>query len=192
MARREAYPELLDEESTGIAPDSVCEEPEARAPIRWWSRRTWMRCAAMNCAGAMPFWIWANLGHVGGHAAELKIGAQIQFVHAMASFACATFMNLGASSARHAPAFFLGGSTLLSGALYATPFLAFDGLRLPVAAGALGIVAGWTILLVAAGEVDCARPATAPHPLRTASPRGDAARNPHSRRQGRPIRKDAS
>ena len=31
-------------------------------------------------------------------------------LHGMATFACATFMNVGARGARHAPALFLSGS----------------------------------------------------------------------------------
>jgi len=37
-----------------------------------------------------------------GSAAQLRQAAQIQFMHAMSTFACATFMNVGGRSAKHA------------------------------------------------------------------------------------------
>ncbi|MFB2560803.1 DUF423 domain-containing protein [Sphingobium sp. sgz301303] len=125
-----------------------------RRTIFRWTRRLWMRCAALSCAGAVPFWIWANLGDAGRYAAQFRIGAQIQFVHAMASFACATFMNLGAADARRAPAFFLSGALLLSGSLYLTPFMPLDLLVVPGIAGVGALVAGWCILIIASGQVD--------------------------------------
>lgn len=84
----------------------------------------------------------------------LKTGATYEFMHTMATFACATFMNIGARRARFAPAFFLGGTVLFSGSLYA---LALGGPRLLVFATPLGglcFLAGWAILAWAARDVD--------------------------------------
>lgn len=84
----------------------------------------------------------------------LKTGASYQFMHTMATFACATFMNIGARRARFAPAFFLSGVVLFSGSLYAMAFGAprFLGAVTPV--GGLLFLAGWGVLAWAAREVD--------------------------------------
>ena len=51
----------------------------------------------------------ARLGFTGEAAGRLRWAGQLHLVHAMAAFACATFMNIGAPTARHAAlAFVLG------------------------------------------------------------------------------------
>jgi uncharacterized membrane protein YgdD (TMEM256/DUF423 family) len=84
----------------------------------------------------------------------LKTGASYQFMHAMATFACATFMNTGARRARLAPAFFLGGTVLFSGSLYAMAFGAPRWLGMVTPLGGLAFLTGWAILAWAARGVD--------------------------------------
>ena len=84
----------------------------------------------------------------------LKTGASYQFMHAMTTFACATFMNIGAKRARLAPAFFLGGSVLFSGSLYAMALGAPRWLGAVTPLGGLSFLAGWAILAWAARGVD--------------------------------------
>ena len=84
----------------------------------------------------------------------LKTGASYQFMHAMATFACATFMQIGAKRARFAPAFFLGGSVLFSGSLYAMAAGAPRWLGAVTPLGGLCFLTGWAILAWAARTVD--------------------------------------
>lgn len=84
----------------------------------------------------------------------VRAAAQIQLVHAMATLACATVMNIGGRQARWAPALFLAGSVVFCGAGYAmaagAPAWA-AALRWP---GAALLAAGWSILACAAGRTD--------------------------------------
>ena len=76
----------------------------------------------------------------------LKTGAQYQFVHALAAIGAAVFLAHGARLARWAPAFFLAGTVLFSGSLYA---MALGGPRVlgaitPI--GGLSFMVGWAVL----------------------------------------------
>jgi uncharacterized membrane protein YgdD (TMEM256/DUF423 family) len=84
----------------------------------------------------------------------LRTGATYGFMHTMATFACATFMQVGARRARFAPAFFLSGVVLFSGSLYALALGAprIVGAITPI--GGLSFLAGWAILAWAARGVD--------------------------------------
>nr|WP_304178659.1 DUF423 domain-containing protein [Phenylobacterium aquaticum] len=84
----------------------------------------------------------------------LKTGAQYGFMHTMATFACATFMQIGAKRARFAPKFFLSGVVIFSGSLYAMAFGAprWFGAITPI--GGLLFLAGWATLVWAAAGVD--------------------------------------
>lgn len=84
----------------------------------------------------------------------LKTGASYQFMHAMATFACATFMQIGAKRARFAPAFFLSGTVLFSGSLYAMALGAPHWLGAVTPLGGLCFLTGWAILAWAARTVD--------------------------------------
>src|SRR3546814_7025394 len=68
-----------------------------------WTRRLWMRCAAVSGCLAMIIWIWGNLSGNDLETRYFRLAAQIQFIHSMTCFGCATFMNLGARKARFAP-----------------------------------------------------------------------------------------
>lgn len=94
------------------------------------------------------------------HAKELiQTGAHYQFMHAMASLACATFMQVGARRARFAPALFLSGAVFFSGSLYALALGAprWVGAITPI--GGLLFLAGWVVLAWAARGVDPTNPA---------------------------------
>jgi uncharacterized membrane protein YgdD (TMEM256/DUF423 family) len=90
-------------------------------------------------------------------AVQLRQAAQVQFMHAMSTFACATFMNVGATSARHAPACFVVGSLLYSLPIY----IAYAGGPAPspmcTLAGELLLVGGWAILIWFASSIDHTR-----------------------------------
>ncbi|WOF43291.1 DUF423 domain-containing protein [Sphingopyxis indica] len=102
----------------------------------------------------MGIWIWTNLGPRATHTENFRLAAQIQFIHAMTCFASATFMNLGALKARHAPGFFLSGAGLLSGSLYLNPFLKGSFLLLMGGMGSLCLLGGWLTLILSATDID--------------------------------------
>ena len=84
----------------------------------------------------------------------MRTGATYEFMHAMACFACAVFMQVGARRARFAPAFFLGGTVLFSGSLYALALGAprWTGIITPF--GGVAFLIGWAVLAWAARGVD--------------------------------------
>jgi uncharacterized membrane protein YgdD (TMEM256/DUF423 family) len=120
-----------------------------------WTRRTWMTLAAVSGFLAVAVGAFAAHG-VSDPAAKdwLKTGATYEFMHAMTTFACATFMNIGAKRARYAPAFFLGGTVLFSGSLYAMALGAPRWLGMVTPLGGLCFLTGWAILAWAARGVD--------------------------------------
>jgi uncharacterized membrane protein YgdD (TMEM256/DUF423 family) len=74
--------------------------------------------------------------------------------HAMSTFACATLMNVGAGSARHAPARFVAGSLL-----YRLPiYIAYAGGPAPspicTLAGEILLAGGWAVLVWSALSID--------------------------------------
>jgi uncharacterized membrane protein YgdD (TMEM256/DUF423 family) len=87
-------------------------------------------------------------------AGLLRLGSGFQFMHSMATFACATFMNIGAARARHAPALFLTGSAMFSGSLYAQATGFWSGGDPALGLGAALMAGGWGVLFVAAGDID--------------------------------------
>ena len=120
-----------------------------------WTRRTWMTLAAVSGFIAVAVGAFAAHGVTDPVAKDwLKTGASYQFMHAMATFACATFMQIGAKRARFAPAFFLGGSVLFSGSLYAMAAGAPRWLGAVTPLGGLCFLTGWAILAWAARTVD--------------------------------------
>ena len=93
-----------------------------------WDRRAWMTLAAASGFLSVAMGAFAAHGLTDPHAqAWMRTGAGYQLIHALATLACATFMQVGARRARFAPAFFLSGSALFSGSLYA---MALGGPRL--------------------------------------------------------------
>jgi len=124
-----------------------------------WKRRTWMTLAAVGGFIAVAVGAFAAHGVSDPAAREwLRTGAMYGFVHTMATFACATFMQIGARRARYAPAFFLSGVVLFSGSLYAMALGAPRWLGAVTPIGGLLFLAGWAILTWAARRVDPAQP----------------------------------
>lgn len=120
-----------------------------------WTRRTWMTLAAVSGFMAVAMGAFAAHGVPEPRAHELiKTGASYQFMHAMTTFACATFMNIGGTRARFAPAFFLGGTVLFSGSLYAMALGAPRWLGAVTPLGGLAFLTGWAVLAWAARGVD--------------------------------------
>lgn len=120
-----------------------------------WTRRTWMMLAAL--AGFMSVAVGAFAAHgVADPAAKelLRTGSQYAFMHAVATIACATFMQVGAARARLAPAFFLAGVVLFSGSLYALAAGAPRWVGAITPFGGLGFLAGWAILAWSTRQVD--------------------------------------
>lgn len=120
-----------------------------------WRRRAWMTLAAVGGFISVAMGAFAAHGIADPQAREwLRTGASYGFMHTMTTFACATFMQIGAQRARFAPAFFLGGVLLFSGSLYAMAFGAprWLGVITPIG-GALFLI-GWAVLVWAARGVD--------------------------------------
>jgi len=118
-----------------------------------------MRLAALSGAMSVLIWLFANLATLDpGRAASLRLGAQVQFMHGMATFACATFMNIGAYGARYAPAFFLGGILLFSVPVYVVACGALPGIALVEPVGMIALGVGWLILAWSAGTIDRPEP----------------------------------
>lgn len=121
----------------------------------FWTRRTWMTLAAVGGFLAVAVGAFGAHGVADPKAQEwLRTGATYGFMHTMATFACATFMNIGARRARFAPAFFLGGVVLFSGSLYAMAFGAPRWLGMVTPLGGLAFLIGWGVLAWAARGVD--------------------------------------
>lgn len=120
-----------------------------------WDRRTWMTLACLSGLLSVAFGAFAAHGVTDPKAKEwLTTGAHYEFMHAMATLACAILMQVGARRARFAPAFLLSGTVLFSGSLYAMAF----GAPRPIAAvtpiGGLLFMIGWGVMIWAARGVD--------------------------------------
>jgi uncharacterized membrane protein YgdD (TMEM256/DUF423 family) len=108
-----------------------------------------MRLGALGAVCSALILLCAPVG-----AVRLRQAAQIQFMHAMSTFACATFMNVGGSSAKHAPACFVAGSLLYSLPIY----VAYAGGPAPSSictlAGEVLLFGGWVALIWSASSID--------------------------------------
>ena len=122
-----------------------------------WTRRLWMTLAAISGFVAVAAGAFAAHGLTDRASEVMRTGATYEFMHAMACFACAILMQLGARRARFAPAFFLGGTLLFSGSLYALAFAAprWAGAVTPI--GGLLFLTGWVVLIWAARGVDAGK-----------------------------------
>ena len=120
-----------------------------------WSRRNWLTLAAVGGFVAVAVGAFAAHGVTDPRAQELlRTGAMYGFMHTMATFACATFMQVGAPRARFAPAFFLSGVVLFSGSLYAMAAGAPRWLGAVTPIGGVLFLIGWAVLAWAARGVD--------------------------------------
>ncbi|MCA3758993.1 MAG: DUF423 domain-containing protein [Phenylobacterium sp.] len=84
----------------------------------------------------------------------LRTGSQYAFWHTMATFASAALMGMGAPRARFAPAFFLTGSVIFAGSLYAMAFGAPRWLGAITPIGGVLFLIGWAWLAVSARDLD--------------------------------------
>lgn len=131
--------------------------PGASAPVAaaFWTRALWMRLGALNGLVSLCILLLSGSSLFAADvAAAIRLGAQIQFMHGMATLACATFMNIGATGARLAPAFFLGGVGLFCLPTYLSPVTPSATLVLVKGAGLCAFAAGWTILAWSARDID--------------------------------------
>jgi len=120
-----------------------------------WTRRNWLTLAALSGLVSVAVGAFAAHGVQDPKAADwLRLGAQYGFMHALATFACALVMTLGGGRARLAPAFFLAGTVIFSGSLYAMAFGAprWFGAITPI--GGLLLLIGWAVLAWAARGID--------------------------------------
>ncbi len=79
----------------------------------FWSRRNWITLAAVGGFMAVAIGAFAAHGVTDPRAQDLlRTGSLYGFMHSLATFACAVFMQIGARRARFAPAFFLSGVLL--------------------------------------------------------------------------------
>ena len=123
--------------------------------IGFWSRRNWMTLAAVGGFMAVAIGAFAAHGVTDPRAQDLlRTGALYGFMHSLATFACAVFMQIGTRRARFAPAFFLSGVLLFSGSLYAMALGAPRWLGAVTPLGGLSFLAGWAILVWAARGID--------------------------------------
>lgn len=121
----------------------------------FWKRAVWMRLGALNGLVAIGLILLSeNSAILAVHSAALRHGAQIQFMHGMATLACATFMNIGAISARRAPAFFQVGIMLYCLPVYAEAVSVLEPVTAmkPLGIGAFAI--GWLIMALSAQDID--------------------------------------
>jgi uncharacterized membrane protein YgdD (TMEM256/DUF423 family) len=120
-----------------------------------WNRRLWMTLAALSGLLSVAFGAFAAHGLADPQAREwMRTGSTYQAVHGLAVIACAAFMQAGARRAALAPGFFLAGTALFSGSLYA---MALGGPRLLGAVTPIGgflFLIGWGVLVWAARGVD--------------------------------------
>lgn len=118
-----------------------------------WNRRLWMRLATVNALASVIALIFS--GHVTEDVSSIiRLGAQVQFMHSMASIACATFMNVGAYGARHAPAFLLGGSLLFALLQYIAALGFWDVANWMTGTAAVLMAIGWLIMFAAGRNID--------------------------------------
>jgi uncharacterized membrane protein YgdD (TMEM256/DUF423 family) len=123
--------------------------------VRGLPRRDWLTLAALNAFVAIAMGAFAAHGISDPKAAEwLRTGAQYAFWHTMATFASAAFMGMGAPRARFAPAFFLTGSVIFAGSLYAMAFGAPRWLGAVTPIGGALFLCGWAWLALSARDLD--------------------------------------
>jgi uncharacterized membrane protein YgdD (TMEM256/DUF423 family) len=76
----------------------------------------------------------------------VRTGANYEAIHALATIACAAFIDAGARRAGYAPALFLTGSVIFCGSLYGLAFGAPRWLGVATPIGGLLFLAGWAVV----------------------------------------------
>ena len=120
----------------------------------FWNRRLWMRLGVLNALCSVVVGVMAMSTQDPQAQALLRVGSGFQFMHSLATFACATFMTTGADNARFAPAPFLLGSVIFSASLYARAEGVWNGGDLVLGVGVALMAAGWGVLFVAGFGID--------------------------------------
>jgi len=116
-----------------------------------WTRRVWTTLAALSGLLAVAAGAFGAHGVQDPTARELlRTGATYEFIHALATLACAALMATAMPRARFAPAWFLLGTLLFSGSLYALAFGAPRMVGIVTPFGGLAFMAGWAVLAWAA------------------------------------------
>ncbi len=115
-----------------------------------WTPRLWASLASISGFIAVAAGAFAAHGVADPTAKELlRTGATYELAHALATLVCAALVA-GMPRARLAPAWFLGGSLLFSGSLYALALGAPRIVGLVTPFGGLAFLVGWTVLAWAA------------------------------------------
>jgi uncharacterized membrane protein YgdD (TMEM256/DUF423 family) len=116
-----------------------------------WTRRVWTTLAALSGLVAVAAGAFAAHGVTDPTARELlRTGSTYEFMHALATLACAGLAATATPRARFAPAWFLAGTLLFSGSLYALAFGAPRLVGVVTPFGGLAFMAGWAVLAWAA------------------------------------------
>ena len=120
-----------------------------------WTRRLWMSLAAVSG------FIGVAAGAFGAHGLSdptakevMRTGSNYELVHALATILCSTFITAGARGARIPPAFFLLGTVLFSGSLYALALGAPRWVGIATPFGGVLFMIGWGLLVCSAWKID--------------------------------------
>lgn len=123
--------------------------------MKLWTRRNWLTLAALGGFLSVVFGAFAAHGVSEPRAQDLlRTGSLYGFVHCLAAFAGAAVEQAGARRARFAPPFFVLGTVLFSGSLYAMALGAPRWLGAVTPFGGLCFLAGWAVLAWAARGVE--------------------------------------
>jgi uncharacterized membrane protein YgdD (TMEM256/DUF423 family) len=109
--------------------------------------RSWLVFAAVLGFFSVALGAFAAHGLADPRAqAWMRTGAEYGFVHVLASLACVSLVRAGAAGARLAPALFLPGVVIFSGALAAMALGGPRWLGAITPIGGLLFLAGWAVL----------------------------------------------
>ena len=116
-----------------------------------WTQPVWTSLAAISGFIAVAAGAFAAHGVQDASAKGLlRTGSLYELTHALAVLACAALAGAGMPRARFAPAWFLGGSVLFCGSLYALAFGAPRIVGVITPFGGLAFLTGWAVLAWAA------------------------------------------
>ena len=114
-----------------------------------------LRLAALTGLIAVMLWIWSGTVNLDAEMArKVRLAAQVQFMHGMVVFSCATFMNIGAKRARHAPPFLFAGMALYCLPIFAGAWSGYEPPSALLMGGIAAFAASWLILAWASREID--------------------------------------
>ncbi|WP_454759393.1 DUF423 domain-containing protein [Caulobacter segnis] len=115
--------------------------------MKAWTPRIWTGLAAVSGLLAVAFGAFAAHGMSQPKPVEwLHTGSQYQMAHALAVFAAFALHRAGIKGMGAAAAFFLAGTVLFSGSLYAMALGAPRILGAVTPLGGLSLMIGWAVL----------------------------------------------